>query len=87
VVFQIYADRKVLASALHYQLAAIDFTVLEDSSRQLPGGLSLAIDVRVAGTATTQPFKQPLVDGAIGGKISIDLAHTTIVAPLRPAQG
>lgn len=160
MIFQIYSDRKVLASALHFQLAAIDFTVFQDSAKHLPDALSLAIDVRVAGADATQPFKQPLADGnitinfvvpgagplhgsiqsvqpanvdgktagvswatatavsfaviakatppmaiasllpggivlkgllaeavnAIGGKVSIDIAHTTIVAPLHHAQ-
>src|SRR5437870_13542902 len=63
--FQIYSDRKVLASALHFQLAAVDFTVFQDSSQQLPAGLSLAIDVRAAGAVVTQPFKKPLANGDI----------------------
>ena len=158
--FQIFSDRKVLASALHFQLAAVDFTVFQDSAQELPGGLSLAIDVRVAGAVVTQPFKVPLANGditvnfvvpsqaplrgsiqsvqpadvsgstagvtwdkatavslaviaeatpaftiasllpggvvlkgllamavgAIGGKVTIDIAHTTIVAPLHLTQ-
>jgi hypothetical protein len=161
MIFQIYSDRKVLASALHFQLGAVDFTVFQDSAQQVPAGLSLAIDVRVVGAVVTQPFKQPLQNGNIslafvvpgvnsingsienmqpamvdgttadvswtnatavsfavvatatppldivsllpggvalkgllalavkgfGGKISIDIAHTTIVAPLHSATG
>lgn len=160
VEFQIYSDRKVLASALHFQLAAVDFTVFQDSSQSPPNGLSLAIDVRAAGAVVTQPFQVPLAEGditinfivpgvgplrgsiksvqpadvngaiagvtwanatavsfavvaeatpaftiasllpggivlkgllalavgAIGGKVTIDIAHTTIVAPLHMAQ-
>jgi len=65
MIFQIYSDRKVLASALHFQLGAVDFTVFQDSTQQLPAALSLAIDVRVAGAVVTQPFKQPLQSGNI----------------------
>jgi len=160
VQFQIISDRKVLASALHFQLAAVDFTVFQDSTQQPPSGLSLAIDVRAAGAVVTQPFTVPLANGdisvnfvvpgqgplrgsiqsvqpadvngstagvtwdkatavsfavvaqatpafaiasllpggivlkgllaaavgVIGGKVTIDIAHTTIVAPLHMAQ-
>ena len=61
----IWTEHKVLARALGFELASLQFSLDDDIAHPLPGSVSLQIVVRVAGVQIGESLIHPLRNGAV----------------------